>query len=204
MPHMNELCELNTEAVVLLLELVSVVKHGLEIDPFFLLFCQCISLPLLPLCSPQNLRGSRHCTVRPPAAGWRAVIATRIGRVPFIVWSLYLCVQADIQHLWGAAGPSTLRPAQGRSCRLEKGTHAASWSGFLWCACCTLWFTFPLRIWTVKGKTGGGNKYFLGDVSPLNQRLKPCLFSDMHPRTFNGICNFNQKMAAQSFMQPNQ
>lgn len=98
---------------------------------FFSFSCVSVSLLLCFPSPPQNLCGSCHCAVRPPAAGWRAVIAVRIRRVPFIMWSLYLRVQAAIQHLRGAAGPSTLRPAQGRSCRLEKGTRVTSWSGFL-------------------------------------------------------------------------
>lgn len=68
----------------------------------------------------QNLCSSRHRAVHPEAAGGRAVTATRTRRVPYVVWSLYICLQAALQHLPGVTGPPTLRPAPGDGYSLEK------------------------------------------------------------------------------------
>lgn len=73
---------------------LNVVKRGLDIQYIFFLLFLCLLSEYFSLCYPsplQNLCCSCHCTVHPQAAGWRAVIATWIQRVPFIMWSLHLC-----------------------------------------------------------------------------------------------------------------
>lgn len=108
--------------------------------PHFILHTRKVHLkPLvsmfLSVCVPsplQNLRCSCHRTVRPQAAGEGAVVAKRVRRVPRVMRSLHLRLQADIQHLRGSAGPPTLRPAQGRSCRVEKGSCTYNMSTRHW------------------------------------------------------------------------
>lgn len=91
----------------------------------FMYVCMAVCLKLscvsvrLAVCF-QNLCSSRHRAVHPEAAGGRAVAPGRSGRVPYAVWSLYICLQAALQHLPGVTGPPTLRPAPGDRCGLEE------------------------------------------------------------------------------------